>query len=83
MGCDGDEHILVECELLLNVDKQRVDLVRVCVVYGRGDGHRERASGSEYVRPTIDLDRGGGDESATTNFKFDPPDFRVMPMMTR
>ena len=42
MGCDGDEHILVERELLLDVGKQRVDLVRVCVVYGRGDGHRDR-----------------------------------------
>ena len=42
MGCDGDEHILVERELLLDVGKQRVDLVRVRVVYGRGDGHRDR-----------------------------------------
>jgi hypothetical protein len=52
MGCDGDEHILVERELLLDVGEQRVDLVRVCVVYGRGDGHRdgERADRSEYVR---------------------------------
>ena len=41
MGCDGNEHILVEHELLLNVDEQRVDLVWVCVVYGRSGGHRE------------------------------------------
>ena len=47
MGCDGDEHILVERELLLDVDEQRVGLVWLCVVYGRSDGHRERASGSE------------------------------------
>jgi hypothetical protein len=62
MGCDGNQHILVKRELLLNVNKQRVDLVGVCVVYGCSDGHRERASGSEY----------GGDESATTNFEFVP-----------
>jgi hypothetical protein len=61
LGCDGNQHILVERELLLNVNKQRVGLVGVCVVYGRSDGHRERASG-EY----------GGDESATTNFEFAP-----------
>jgi hypothetical protein len=43
MGGDGDEHILVERELLLNVGKQGVDLVcRMRVVYGRGDGHRDR-----------------------------------------
>lgn len=53
MGCDGNKHILVERELLLNVDKQRVDLVGVCVVYGRSDGHRGRARGSEYVRTKI------------------------------
>ena len=46
VGRDGDEHILVERELLLNVGEQRVDLVRrvcvVVVVYGRGGdgGHR-------------------------------------------
>ena len=69
MGCDGNEHILVERELLLDVDKQRVDLVGVWVVYGRGDGHRERRGTS-------------GDESATSDFKFAPGlGFRLIPMM--
>jgi hypothetical protein len=69
MGCDGNEHILVECELLLDVDKQRVDLVRVRVVYGSSDGHRERRGTS-------------GDESATSDFLFAPGlGFRMIPMM--
>jgi hypothetical protein len=71
MGCDGNEHILVERELLLNVGKQQVDLVRVCVVYGRSGGHRERAVSRSEVR-TNQRFRQRGDESATANFKFDP-----------
>lgn len=36
--------MLVERELLLDVGKQRIDLVRVCIVNGRGDdGHSGQA----------------------------------------
>lgn len=78
MGCDGNEHILVERELLLNLDKQRVGLVWVCVVYGRSGGHRERASRSE-VRTNQ-----RGDESAKLRLisSSTHTGFRVMPMMT-
>jgi hypothetical protein len=46
MGRDGNEDIFVECELLLNVGKQRVDLVWVWVVYGSSGGHCEGVMGS-------------------------------------
>ena len=39
VGCDGNERMLVECELFLDVREQRVDLVRVCIVYGCSDRH--------------------------------------------
>lgn len=53
MGRDGNEHIFVERELLLNVGKQRVDLVWVWVVYGRSDGHCERVMGSPLCRKSL------------------------------
>lgn len=42
MGRDGNEHMFVKRELLLDVRKHRVDLVGV-VVQGRSDGHGELA----------------------------------------
>lgn len=35
--------MLVESKLFLDVSKQRVDLVGMCVVYGRSDRHDELA----------------------------------------
>ena len=44
VGCDGNQRLLVEGKLFLDVGKQRVDLVRVCIVDGRGDNrHDEQA----------------------------------------
>jgi hypothetical protein len=58
MGRDGNEHMLVERELLLDVGKQRVDLGRVCVVHGGSDGHGERARDRARARNL--LYNGGG-----------------------
>jgi len=43
VGCDGDQGMLVESKLFFDVGKQRVDLVRECIVNGRGDRHGEQA----------------------------------------
>jgi hypothetical protein len=47
VGCDGNKRMLIEGELFLDVGKQRVDLVRVCVVYGCGDRHGEQVEWRE------------------------------------
>jgi hypothetical protein len=67
MRRDGNEHILVKRELLLDVGKQRVDLVRVCVVQGRSDGHGELAR--ERVRAEIYYIPEGGPYNSTVRSK--------------
>ena len=58
MGRDGYEHILVKRELLLDVGKQRIDLVRVCVVQGGSDGHGELARERVRARNLLYTGRG-------------------------